>query len=43
MSKIIDYIYDPASRDRLIKNIGIFSVAGSLIVSFILFVAKLLH
>lgn len=39
MSKIIQYISQPAGRDKIMKILGLFSVIGGAIVSAILFAA----
>jgi len=39
MTRIIQYVSQPAARDRVIKYIGFFSVVGAVIVSAILLIA----
>ena len=43
MAKIIKYVSQPAGRDRVMKNLGIFSVLGAGVVSSILLAATLMH
>jgi hypothetical protein len=43
MAKIMEYISQPAGRDRIIRNIGLFNVIGAAIVTIILLVATVLR
>jgi hypothetical protein len=43
MTKIMQYVSQPAGRDRVIKGLGRFSVVGAAIVSTILLVAAFLR
>ncbi|WLI89056.1 hypothetical protein Q4S45_20505 [Massilia sp. R2A-15] len=43
MAKIIKYVSQPAGRDQMMKDLGLFSVVGAGIVSTILLVAALLR
>ena len=43
MSKILHYVSMPAGRDRIIRDIGMFSIVGGTIVSAILIVATMLR
>ena len=39
MAKIIQYVSQPAGRDKVMKDLGMFSVVGATIVSAILLAA----
>lgn len=43
MAKIIQYVSQPAGRDKVMKDLGMFSVAGATIVSAILLAAAFLR
>ncbi len=43
MAKIIRYVSQPAGRDKVMKDLGLFSVVGATIVSAILLSAAFLR
>jgi hypothetical protein len=43
MTKIIQYVSLPAGRDKVMKELGLFTVLGATIVSAILLAATFLH
>lgn len=43
MGKIIQYISQPAGRDKVMKGLGMFSVVGSAVVSALLLTATFLR
>jgi hypothetical protein len=43
MARIIQYVSQPAGRDKVMKDLGVFSVMGATIVSAILLVAAFLR
>jgi hypothetical protein len=43
MAKIIQYVSQPAGRDKVMKDLGLFSVVGAAIVSAIVLLATFLR